>query len=310
MFDVFITFHIFVGQEIVDETDAFVDGSHSVKLDREDAFNFARLRLLNSKIVDSKLSVEEARVVTAHLWNNYNHVVSLMSEAQLHRLVADTPAVVYPTAAQEFGTNLPSDLLYVKDDPIDVCTLILSGKVTVLVGVDQFRSDVSSWSLLGAGALQNPNYIPDFSAFVSTGPCRCLRIYRSRFNAAVDASVLERTEMHRASSQTALHGVNDIELSRKSKLVTALQAIDTDYKQKDAASKSNRAGTGSSVIFAEPGALRQSNSARVTSLLPSRTKLSSQTSNPVVVPSRFEFISAPSKRNLNEEETSQARDST
>lgn len=295
----------YAGQEIVDETDAFVDGSHSVKLDREDAFNFARLRLLNAKIVDSRLSTEEAQVVTAHLRNNYSHVVTSLSDAQLHRLVSESPVVVYPTAVQEFGATLPSDLIYVKDDPIDLCTLILSGKVTVLVGVDQFRSDVSSWSLLGAGALENPNYVPDFSAFVSNGPCRCIRISRARFVTAVDASVVERTEIHRKTipQTVAPVGLDGKSPSRKTKLVTALQAIDnTDSKQDVSVSKPKR--TTSSVLFAEPSTLRQNSFVRVTSLLSSRDKLSSTTTKPATVPSRFEFISAPSKRSLNDEESS------
>lgn len=293
----------FPGQEIVDETDAFVDGSHSVKLDREDAFNFARLRLLNSKIVDSRLPTEEAQVVTAHLRNNYSHVVASLSDAQLHRLVSESPVVVYPTATLDYGKTLPSDLIYVKDDPIDLCTLILSGKVTVLVGVDQFRSDVSSWSLLGAGALENPNYVPDFSAFVSNGPCRCIRISRARFVAAVDASVVERTEIHRKATPPPIAPPNleGKSTSRKTKLVTALQAIETaDSNPDSSASRPQR--TASSVVFAEPSALRQNSFVRVTSLLTSRDKISSSTTKPATVPSRFEFISAPSKRSLNDED--------
>ena len=275
-------------------------------MDREDAFNFARLRLLNAKIVDSRLSNEEALVVTAHLRNNFVHVVASLSEAQLHRLVSESPVVVYPTAVEEFGKTLPSDLIYVKDDPIDLCTLILSGKVTVLVGVDQFRSDVSSWSLLGAGALENPNYVPDFSAFVSNGPCRCIRISRTRFVAAVDASVVERTEMQhkRTTSQTSPPIVDPKSPSRKTKLVTALQAIDGTDSKPDV-SVTNPKRTASSVLFAEPSTLRQNSFVRVTSLLASRDKLISTTSKPATTaPSRFEFISAPSKRNLDDDESS------
>ena len=60
-----------LGHEIVDETDAFVDGSHTEKLDREDAFNFARLQLQNSKTVDGKASNEETSLLTARLRSNY-----------------------------------------------------------------------------------------------------------------------------------------------------------------------------------------------------------------------------------------------
>jgi hypothetical protein len=259
--------------------------------------------------VDSRLSTEETQVVTAHLRSNYSHVVAVLSDAQLYRLVSDSPVVVYPTAALEYGTTLPSDLIYVKGDPIDLCTLILSGKVTVLVGVDQFRSDVSSWSLLGAGALENPNYVPDFSAFVSNGPCRCIRISRSRFVAAIDASVLERTEKHRKATPQAINPINlDGKSSlRKTKLVTALQALETTDSKPDV-SVSTPERTASTVVFAEPSTLRQNSFVRATSLFSSRDKLSSKPTKPATVPSRFEFISAPSKRNLNDAETGSSSD--
>ena len=241
-----------LGDEIVDETDAFLDGTHSVRLDRDDAFKFARLRLLDRKIVDEKLSLDETRAVTAHLWKNYPQVVSLLTEHQLHRLVADTIVSLLPTAEQEVGESVPSDLLYEKGVATDCCTLILAGKVTILVGADQFRSDVSSWALLAAGALleDSSSYVPDFTAFVSSGPCRCIRISRARYTAAVDASALERTNHSSSShhhhnnsggggasgvpappsvggSTDRLHSPKG-EHSRKSKLMTALQAVRKD----------------------------------------------------------------------------------
>jgi metal transporter CNNM len=180
-----------LGDEIVDETDAFVDGSHAVKVDRTETFKWARLRLLDSKIVDESLSFDEVRAVTAHLKTNYSKVVSPLTEKQLRRLVTETHVSLLPAAVQEVGETLPSDLLYQKGVENDVCTLILSGKVTVLAGDDNFRSNVSSWCLLGSGALSDACYKPDFDAFVSSGPCRCLRINRASFAAAIDISAVE-----------------------------------------------------------------------------------------------------------------------
>ena len=181
-----------LGEEIVDETDQFVDSTQVTKVDRTETFHWARLRMLDSKIVDTTLSYEEARAVTAHLRKNFSNLVSLLTEHQLHKLVSETPVESLPTAEHEFGAEHPMDLMYEKGAPCDFCTLIISGKVAVLVGDDKFRTDVSSWSLLGAGALKDASYKPDFSAFVSAGPCRCICIRRDRFSAAVDASALER----------------------------------------------------------------------------------------------------------------------
>jgi hypothetical protein len=253
------------------------------------------LKILNSKIVDGKLSIEETSVITAHLRNNYSTVFSLLSDAQLYRLISDTPVTVFPTATQEFGATVPKeDLIYIKDEGIDICTLILSGKVVVLVGADQFRSDVPSWTLLAAGALEKSDYVPDFSAFVSVGPCRCIRISRSRFTSAADSSVVERTESNRTSSSQPETSTAVLEKeSRKTKLVNALQSlVDNDGKQKEKVSKLRKNGA-SSVAFAEPAALRRSSSMRPTLSLPSVAVTPPTLES---TPSRFGFIKAPSKR--------------
>lgn len=213
-----------LGDEIVDETDAFLDGTHSVKLDRADAFEFARLRLLHNKIVDETLSLDETRAVTAHLTKNYPHVVANLSESQLFRLIAETPVSDLPTAPHEVGQSLPSELLYEKGVQNDVCTLILSGKVTVLVGEDGFRSDVSSWSLLGAKALDDESYTPDFTAFVSSGPCRCIRFSRNRYIAALDSSAVQKIQP--PVTPVTDNSMDKSEATRKAKLMAAMRAVD------------------------------------------------------------------------------------
>jgi hypothetical protein len=294
----------------VDETDAFLDGSHSVRIDRADALKFASLRLLDSKIVDERLTIDETRAVTAHLLKNYAGVVALLTEKQLHRLVAETPVSVLPTATEEVGQSLPSDLLYTKGVPDEVCTLILAGKVTVLVGADEFRSDVSAWSLLAAGALDNSDYTPDFSAFVSSGPCRCIRLTRSRFASAVDASALERTQSQQGHTElaTANNGdasplPGDMEASRKSMLMSALRLVETG-NQND--SRSSKMG-GRGVSFADSETLRRGASrrghgnVRATSLL-SSTSPSMPAALPHTETNRFEFISSPDPSEKSEED--------
>ena len=181
-----------IGHEIVDETDAFIDGTHEVKVDRTEGFEWAKLRLLGSRIVDERLSYTETKAITAHLLANYPKAVALLTENQVHRLVAETVVTIHPTATRELGKELPNDLLYEKNVPSDTCTLILSGKVTVIAGQDEIRTDVSSWTLVGIAALRDPQYKPDFTAFVCNGPCRCLHITRESFAVALDASVSEK----------------------------------------------------------------------------------------------------------------------
>ena len=181
-----------LGDEIVDETDAFVDGTHSVKVERMENFDWGRLALLDSKILEQRLSSEEVKAVTAHLRTNYQDAFVLLTDHQLQHMVAEIGVEDLPVAPHEIGQHVPDDLIYSRGVETDLCTLILSGKVTVIAGADQFRSDVSSWSVLGTGALQQASYSPDFTAFVTGGPCRCIRIAKARFDEAVDASAVER----------------------------------------------------------------------------------------------------------------------
>lgn len=170
-----------------------MDSTRSVKVQRGENFEWARLRLLDAKIVDELLTPEEVKAVTAHLRMNYPSTVQLLTDNQLYRLVSTTPVSYVETAQQTVGKKLPDDLLYKKGQPSDICTLILSGKVTILVGAEDFRSDLTSWAVLGKSALEQVEFIPDFTAFVSDGPCRCIRFTRKDFAAAVDASAVERT---------------------------------------------------------------------------------------------------------------------
>jgi len=181
-----------IGDSIVDETDAFVDNDQRIKVERGETFEWARLRLLDTKIVDEMLSASEIGAITAHLKTNHAKYFELLTDLQLTRLVSSTPVTTFATATQELDNELPNELLYEKGAPNSTFTLIISGRVTILVGSENFRSDISSWSVLGAGALQKNEWIPDYSAFVSDGPCRCIRIKRDSFIESSDASVFER----------------------------------------------------------------------------------------------------------------------
>lgn len=311
-----------LGDEIVDETDAFLDGTHSVRLDRADAFKFARLRLLDSKIIEEHLSLEETKAVTAHLWKNHEEVVALLTENQLHRLIAETSVSNLPTAPHVVGESLPSEVLYEKGIQSDICTLILAGKVTVLVGKDEFRSDVSSWSLLGAGAIEDPEYTPDFTAFVSDGPCRCLRISRARFSAAVDASALERTQQQRKSFHGDDTPVSDngavsvgaetttdldaSEKSRRSRLMTALRAVEKDGKDQDpTTTTTSTPKRESSVSFSEAGSsAAEAGSTRHLSIRStgSSRKKSRVPTTPETTDSPFDYIGSPAYKDTSEED--------
>lgn len=57
--------------------------------------------------------------------------------------------------------------------------MILNGKLTILVGKDQFRVESGPWSVLGADALTVPEgkYVPDFTAYISSEAARIIIFY-------------------------------------------------------------------------------------------------------------------------------------
>ncbi|KAG7347168.1 membrane protein [Nitzschia inconspicua] len=201
-----------LGDSIVDETDAYADSFQSIKVERGESFEWARLRLLDTKIVDELLSPSEISAVTAHLKTNFADSFKLISDSQLTRLVSSTPVSTFPTATQEVGSKLPNELLYEKGVANDAFTLILSGKVTIFVGAENFRADLSSWSVLGKASLETKSWVPDFTAYVSDGPCRCIQIHYDAFAEAVDASVAERRAgENKAYSYTQVQASNSID---------------------------------------------------------------------------------------------------
>ncbi|KAL7466285.1 hypothetical protein ACHAXS_006590 [Conticribra weissflogii] len=170
----------------------------------------ARLRLLDERLVDEHLSPDEVRAVAAHLKMNYPKAVELVSDRQLKELLSSVPVTEIPPAkscamvdgegdGEENGVPTDrSELIYERGVPSDFCTLVLSGKITVMSGADRFRSDVSNWGVLATRALTEAVYTPDFSAWVvpnpnGTGGCRCVKLDKKAFFGAVDNTALEKT---------------------------------------------------------------------------------------------------------------------
>jgi hypothetical protein len=197
-----------LGDSIVDETDTFVDRHQSIRVERGEGFEWARLRMLDTKIVDELLSPSEVSAVTAHLKTSFSDSFALITDSQLTRLVSCTPVAIFPTATQQVGNELPNELLYQNGVANDAFTLVLSGKITILVGSENFRADLSSWAVLGKAALENRLWVPDFTAFVSDGPCRCIQIRYDAYAAAVDASVAERRALETKVSENMCPSVD------------------------------------------------------------------------------------------------------
>jgi hypothetical protein len=198
------------GEEVKDEDKEKKHLHHKRKMSSMKQVDWeARLRLLDERLVDEHLSPDEVRAVAAHLKTNYSKAMELISDKQLKAFLASVPVTEMSPAktcvSEECGDDecnwVPTDhseLLYERGVAADFCTVVLTGKLTVMSGADKFRSDVSNWGVLGTKALTDPSYVPDFSAWVvptshESSGCRCIKLDRSSFFHAMDNTALEKT---------------------------------------------------------------------------------------------------------------------
>jgi metal transporter CNNM len=181
--------------EIIDETDVFrkmdderfefVDRTGDHLQSQEDTM----LRLLDSRIVDDRLSSSECKAVTAHLMLNFPHIFgqkpngSVYTKEEVEDLIFDSKVVEYPPMKED-GTPR---YLYHKEHVNTFCTVVLTGKVEINAGKEDFQSFCGPWSVLAAETLAAPEggYAPDFSAVVRE-KVRCIRIASREFAALAD----------------------------------------------------------------------------------------------------------------------------
>mmetsp|Transcript_3633 Transcript_3633/g.6218 ORF Transcript_3633/g.6218 Transcript_3633/m.6218 type:complete len:290 (+) Transcript_3633:104-973(+) len=190
-----------LGEELLDETD-FDEAEQAglnlpgVEMDKRER-ELARLKMLSGKLSEEKLTNEEVQAITSHLTNNVPQIQRLLdgtsvlgtqavSVDQIKQMVQMGCKVIeitrksHPDAIMRMEP-VNEDILYKRGKPSNVCTLILSGRVTVQAGKDSFRSELGPWSLLGADSLEQEDgeYIPDYTAFVTSETVRCLSITKA-----------------------------------------------------------------------------------------------------------------------------------
>lgn len=170
-----------LGTEIKDEYD-FTDEPEFFKNPQFRDMDFARLKLLgNSKMADDQLTPDEVRAIVSHLSTNVPQIrnlfegnleglTDLIKKSNVLKMKRSTPA----------GSLQPvqEDMIYRRGKVSSMCTLVLSGSLTILAGKDEFMSEKGPWSMLGVDALTmaEGSYIPDFSAFIASDTVRFVSI--------------------------------------------------------------------------------------------------------------------------------------
>ena len=179
----------------------FVDVDNRVKVDRAQ-FDYSRLRLLDSQLVSDTLSEGELNAIAAHLRANvpqFAEKTRELSDAEVRAIINRSSVLELERKAPPGAQPLPDDVLYRRGKVSTFCTLVLSGKLAVLAGKDAFRAEAGPWTLLGAGALRDESFVPDFSAHVATDSVRC--VYLSHAEKSNAPRRARKDDMRRSPSR-------------------------------------------------------------------------------------------------------------
>lgn len=176
--------------EIVDETDVYVDVDRGIRVcDGREAHH------LNLGVFDpvwtlrrERLSPDEVAAVAAHLSRTaFAPGSELALSMQAIEYLVATSQVRTQTRATTLGVeeHCKEDYLYRCGQRTDHCTLVLQGRVSVIVGREGFRTEAGAFSLLAKDALlSTDSYCPDFSSSLCTKEVRYLSIARAQFEKA------------------------------------------------------------------------------------------------------------------------------
>eukprot|EP00602_Paraphysomonas_sp_CaronLab_P013824 CAMPEP_0185041306 /NCGR_PEP_ID=MMETSP1103-20130426/40396_1 /TAXON_ID=36769 /ORGANISM="Paraphysomonas bandaiensis, Strain Caron Lab Isolate" /LENGTH=591 /DNA_ID=CAMNT_0027580963 /DNA_START=116 /DNA_END=1891 /DNA_ORIENTATION=- len=178
-----------------DETDMLFneqDGegaqSFMCRRDRE----LANLMILSGKVDQERLSDEEILAISSHFVHNVPQLKPLFDSYLGHPPSVDfvedmidkcrvmEPSRVSTSDMIDMNTPANEDILFRRGRMANACVLILSGKVAVLAGSEEFYSELGSWTLLGVDALYKAEgaYEPDFTAYIISPTARLLWISR------------------------------------------------------------------------------------------------------------------------------------
>jgi metal transporter CNNM len=197
-----------IQEEIVDETDVYVDVDNRVRVsDGRDSRQF-QLGVFNPVWARTdRLSREEASAVASHLarvvFTPSEHLELSLRAVEWLVMVS---AVSVHTRATPVGTDEPEDQdwLYRYGIRGERCTIVLQGRVGMRVGREGFRVEAGAFSILARDTLRpGGDCSIDFAAHVSTPKVRYLSITKTRFLEAKeldrDPAALERAWAAQAS---------------------------------------------------------------------------------------------------------------
>mmetsp|Transcript_22001 Transcript_22001/g.39570 ORF Transcript_22001/g.39570 Transcript_22001/m.39570 type:complete len:524 (-) Transcript_22001:1762-3333(-) len=166
-----------IREEIVDETDVYIDTHTKQRVQR------SALGPMDRTIRMTPMQLSACASFLNNSVKSFNQ--DMFDVKTVTRIVAEAVVLQLKPRTSELGLKWP---LYEPGQPSEVFTVVLSGKVVVKTGRDNFHCLIGAWECLGEKALTEQKYIPDFTATVCS-ECSVLQISRHLYRKALTAYV-------------------------------------------------------------------------------------------------------------------------
>jgi hypothetical protein len=156
------------------------------------AFTFWDVAAIEDLIRRASIELRVPATATSHATERVGHETSAAAAAGT--AAPNLAAGSSPVLTQAFLSKAAADpalVLYRKGEASKYFTVVLSGRVRITAGAENFASDLRTMARLGEAALfdrsiaTTPNFVPEFAAFVIE-PARILRISRDEYIAAFE----------------------------------------------------------------------------------------------------------------------------
>ena len=155
--------------DIMDETDLHVE---NLKKKR------SKFRLLNAQAKESSLSPEEVKALANHLLLNisaFRDSDPPVDKDCLRWILHQSEVVVVEDSETK---------IYEKGKPADFSVIVLTGRLEIQSGENEYRNDAGSLSVVAPEALFLETFVPDFTATISSEKARMVIIKRSTLQSA------------------------------------------------------------------------------------------------------------------------------
>ncbi|EGD72954.1 cyclin M2 [Salpingoeca rosetta] len=184
-----------IQDEIIDETDRYLDNKTKALVRRDDHKPFALPPAAFAREETSfRLSDNVALAVFTYLATQFEEFSpNIIGGAVLKRLLGRPECV---RLLQKEDLTEDEMWLYREGEPGDFFTLVVEGSLTVIVGKDRLQFEAGPYHAICLSALTQPGFVCDFSARIKTSKVVLVCIPRKLYLDAVAASKITNQREH------------------------------------------------------------------------------------------------------------------